>query len=80
MYIKKEDHEYLMTLINSVNEHDMHDFLDRLLAAGKEKSGVEVFKIKVIDDSISDVQAIDPSQLITRTMIKKAYEAIKEGK
>ncbi len=80
MYIKKEDYEYLRTLINSLNDSDMHDFMDRLLAAGKEKSGAEISKIKVIDDSLHDVQAIDPSEMVTRIMIKKAYKAVKEGK
>ena len=77
MYIKDEDQEYLMTLIERMNNDDMHDFLDRLLAAGKEKSGADVFIIKVIDDGTSDVQAIDPAKIITRAMIEKAYEAVK---
>lgn len=80
MYINKEDHTYFMGLFNSLDEKGQQKLLTNLQKAGEEKSGADVSKIKVIDDSIYDVQAIDPSELITRTMIKKAYKAAKEGK
>ncbi len=80
MYIKKEDHDYLSKLFQNLNESQMRNLMNHLLAAAKEKSGHYFDKIKIIDDSIRDIQAIDPLEIITRTMIKKAYKAIKEGK
>ncbi len=79
MYIKKEDHDYLTTLFQDLNEGQVHNLMNRLLAAAKEKSGGDFSKIKIFDDSIRDVQAIDPAEIITRTMIKKAYKVVKEG-
>jgi hypothetical protein len=80
MYIKKEDHIYFTGLFNSLDEKGQQKLLSNLQKAGGERSGSDVSKIKIFDDSIHDVQAIDPSEIITRTMIKKAYKATKEGK
>jgi uncharacterized protein YnzC (UPF0291/DUF896 family) len=84
MYIKKEDYRYFMGLFKSLDEAVREKFVKQIRKAGKEKVGTDISKIKVIDDSIYDVQAVDPTEIITRTMIKKAYKAIcnpkKEGK
>jgi hypothetical protein len=80
MYIKTEDHTYFMGLFNSLDEKGQQKLLSNLQKAGGERSGADVSKIRVVDDSIYNVQAVDPSELITRTMIKKAYKAAKEGK
>lgn len=80
MFIKKEDHNYFMGFFNSIDEKGKQKLLCNLQKAGGKRSGTDVSKIKVIDDSIYNVQAIDPAELITRTMIKKAHKAAKEGK
>jgi hypothetical protein len=80
MYLKKEDHAYFMGLFNGLSEKGQQKLLETLRMASGERSGADISKIKVIDDAIYDVQAIDPSELITRTMVKKAYKAAKEGK
>lgn len=80
MYINKEDHSYFMGLFNNLDEKSQEKLLNSLLKAGIERSGADVSRIKVIDDSIYDIQAIDVSELITRTMIKKAYKSAKERK
>lgn len=79
MFIKKEDHNYFMGLFNSFDEKGQQKLLNDLQKASGERSGADVSKIKVIDDSNYNVQAIDPAELITRTMIKKAYKVAKEG-
>jgi hypothetical protein len=79
MYIKKEDHSYFMGLFNSLDEAKQQTFMNNLKKTGSERVGEDVSKIKVVDDSIYDVQAIDPSEMITRTMIKKAFKIAKEG-
>jgi len=78
MYIKKEDFAYFEGLLKNLDEAGQGKFANLLRKAGSEKAGAEITKIKVIDDSIYDVQGIDPSDIITRTMIKKAYKAVKE--
>jgi hypothetical protein len=80
MFIKKQDHDYFIGLFNSLDEKGQQRFLNQLRMLGRDKSGTDITKIKVIDDSIYDVQAIDSSEIITRTLIKKAYKTIKEGK
>jgi len=80
MYIKKEDHHYLMGLFNSLDDVRQQRFINQLIKVGSEKVGADITKIKIFDDSIYNVQAIDPSEMITRTMIKKVYRAVKEGK
>ena len=79
MYIKKEDYEYFMGLFKSLDEAGQEKLVNRLRKAGSEKVGTGISKIKIYDDSIHDVQAIDPSEIITRTMIKKTYKSIKGG-
>ena len=77
MYINKEDHEYFMGLLKSLDEAGQEKLVNQLRKAASDKVGADISKIKVYDDSIFDVQAIDPSEIVTRTMIKKAYKEIK---
>lgn len=78
--MKKEDHNYFTGLFNTLGEKGQQKLLSNLQKAGEERPGADVSKIRVIDDNIYDVQATDPSELITRTMIKNAYKAAREGK
>jgi len=79
MYIKKEDFSYFEGLCKSLDEGKQKNFLDALLKAGVKRSGEIISKIQVVGDEIFDERGIDPSEFITRTMIKKAYKAAKEG-
>ena len=78
MYIKKEDFGYFEGLHKSLDEARRKKFLDILLKAGSKKIGEDISKIQVVDDSIYDERGIEPGEFITRTMIKKAYKAVKE--
>ena len=79
MYIKKEDFGYFETLYKSLEEGKKKRFLEILLKAGGKKTGEDVGKINIVDDSVFDQRGIEPHEFITRTMIKKAYKEIKEG-
>ena len=79
MYIKKEDFSYFEGLYKSLDEGKQKVFLDELLKSGVKRSGENISKIQVVGDEIFDERGIDPSEFITRTMIKKAYKAAKEG-
>lgn len=79
MYIKKEDFNYLEGLCKGLDEAKRKRLLGILIKEGSRRSGEDVSKIKIIGDEIFDVQGIDPSEMITRTMIKKAYREVKEG-
>ena len=79
MYIKKEDFGYFDGLYKSLDEAKAKRFLDILLKAGSKKAGEDISRVQVVDDSIYDERGIEPGEFITRTMIKKAYKAVKEG-
>ena len=79
MYIKKEDFSYLEGLYRTLQEDKRKRFLDILLKTLGKKAGEDISKIKIIGDEIFDVQGIEPSEMITRTLIKKAYKEAKEG-
>ena len=79
MYIKKEDFSYLEGLYRTLQEDKRKRFLDILLKTLGKKAGEDISKIKIIGDEIFDVQGIEPSEIITRTLIKKAYKEAKEG-
>jgi len=80
MYITKEDHGYLMELINSITDDQIHYFMERLLQTGIEQGGIGAGRIGVIDwGDIRALHAIDPSEIITRTMIDSAYGPIRDG-
>lgn len=78
MFIKKEDFGYIETLYKGLDEINRKRFLDILLKSAGKKAGVEISKIQVVGDEIHDVRGIEEGEMITRTMIKKAYRAAKE--
>ena len=77
MYIRKEDFAYFESLCKSLNDRRKERFLNILLKAGTDRTGQEVGKINVVDDSVFDERGIEPKEFITRTMIKKAYKEAK---
>ena len=80
MFIKKEDFGYLENLGKGLDEVAKRRFMEILRKAAANRAGEEVKKIQVVGDDIFDILAIEPGQFVTRTMIKKAYKAAKEGK
>ena len=77
MYIKKEDFGYFEGLYKSLDEAKRKRFLELLLKEGSKRVGEDISKIQVVDDSIYDERGIEPREMITRTMVKKAYKAAK---
>lgn len=80
MYIKNDDFSYFENLFKSLDEGKRKSFLNILLKSGSKKTGADVGKIRVVDDSIFDERGVEPHEFITRTMIKKAYKEAKEEK
>lgn len=78
MYIKKEDFGYFEGPYKNLDEQKRKRFLDDLPKSGSKRSGEEAKKIMVIDDSIYDERGIEPHEMITRTMIRKAFKVAKE--
>ena len=79
MFVKKEDFDYLENLNKGLDEAGKKRFMDNLRKSIANRAGEEVKKIQVVGDDIFDILAVEPSQFVTRTMIKKAYKAVKEG-
>jgi len=80
MYIKKEDFSYLEGICKTLDEQKQKLFIAALTKAAGARSGEEVIKrIQVVGDEIFDERGIEPQEFITRTMIKRAYKAAKEG-
>lgn len=80
MFIKQEDYNYFMGLFESLGEAGKKKFLELIKKAGSDRTGSDMTKIRIVVDDILDSRAVDPEDLITRTMIKKSYKAAKEGK
>ena len=78
MYIRKEDFTYLEGLNKNLDQEGQKNFMEILLKASGKRSGEAVRRIQVIDDNIFDERGIEPQEIITRTMIKKAYKSSKE--
>ncbi len=75
MFIKKEDFNYFEGLYKGLDDLQQKKFLSELLKAGVKRSGESIAKIQLVGDEIFNERGIDPSEMITRTMIKKAYKA-----
>ena len=80
MYIKEEDFNYFEGLYKSFDEVKRKEFIEALLKSGIKRRGQNITKIQVIGDEVFNERAIEPEEMITRTMIKKAYKASKEDK
>lgn len=80
MHITQKDYNYFDQLLNGLGEAEQRKFLALLKKAGSDRAGIDITKIRIVDDSILDKQAIKPQEMITRTMIKKAFKAVKERK
>lgn len=78
MYINKEDYMYFEGLSKGLDEGKRKRFLEILLKAAGKKAGTDISKIEVVGDEIYDVRGIGEGQMLTRTIIKKAYKAAKE--
>jgi len=79
MYIKKEDFNYFEGLYKSLDDEKKKKFLSGIQKAGSKRIGEDISRIQVVGDEIYDERGIEPNEMITRTMIKKAYKEAKEG-
>ncbi len=80
MYIKNEDYDYFDRLFNGLDHDRSYAFLDLLLKAGSEKTGTDVFVIRVLQQHELAQKGIEQREIITRDMIDNAYKAATEGK
>lgn len=78
MYIKKEDFGYLEGLYKVLDAARRQKFTDILLKTVSKKAGIDISRIEVVGGDIFDVRGIPQGEIVTRTMIKKAYKATKE--
>lgn len=81
MYIKKGDYQYLENLYKGLDDLRKKRFLEILLKAGAERIDREVkdiSRITILNDDMSSKGEVEEKEIITRTMIKKAYKASKE--
>ncbi len=79
MLIKKEDFKYLETLCQGLDVETKKRFLKLLAQAASVKAGENLIgKIKVVSDEIIGERGTEPSEWVTRTMIKKACKEVKQ--
>lgn len=79
MFIKKEDFKYLETLCQGLDVDDRKRFLKLLAQAAFVRAGDDLLgKIKIVGDEIIGERSTEPSEWVTRTMIKKAYKEAKQ--
>lgn len=80
MNITKKDYLYAEQLVRSLDEIGWSRFLGLLESADIGRDGSEVTKFTIVSDPIPERMALAPNDFVTRTMIKKAYQAAMEGK
>ena len=80
MCIKREHFSYFESLCDGLDGDRRKRFMDLLKKSGRKKTGVDVEKIHIVDDSIFDEKGFALGEFVTRTMIKKAYKEAAEGK
>ena len=79
MFIKKEDFKYLETLCLGLDVETKKRFLKLLAQAASVRAGEDLLgKVKVVGDEIIGERGTEPSEWVTRTMIKKAYKEAKQ--
>lgn len=78
MYMKKDDFTYFDSLYRGLEEEERKKFSEALLKSGKDRIGEDISKIQILDVEMLNAQGLEPKEIITRTMIKKAYKAAKE--
>lgn len=77
MKIRRKDYEYLENLAAGLDPAAREWLRANLVAEAAGRSGVKDFgKITIVEE---DVEAADPREWITRTVIQKAYKAAKGG-
>jgi hypothetical protein len=80
MYIKEQDYRYFENLSKEFDEKKKEKFMKLIREVAKKKTGKDVEKIKIIDDKFLMAQSIEDNEILTKTMIKKAYKLLKEEK
>ena len=81
MYIKEQDFKYFENLSKELDEKKRERFKELLVEACSEKTGKrDIGKIKVINAIFLIQNEIDNCEIVTRTMIKKAYKTAKKEK
>lgn len=75
MYIKEQDFHYLEKLCESLKDSERKLFLDSLLKASTGSTARPLEKINIVNEELLNTRAIDSSEYVTRTAIKKAYRA-----
>ncbi len=77
MYIRKEDFNYFKSLHNGLDEVKRRKFLEIIEREASNKMGGYISKIQVVGNEIYDERGFEPGEMITRTMIKKAYKQLR---
>lgn len=78
MYIKRNDYSYFETLYNDLGKRSQRKFMKKLQETLEEKAKENIEVIRVVDDEGLDPDEFPEEKFITRTMIKKAYRAVKK--
>ena len=79
MFIKKEDFKYLETLCLGLDVEMKKRLLKLLAQAASVRAGEDLLgKVKVVGDEIIGERGTEPSEWVTRTMIKKSYKEAKQ--
>lgn len=77
MYILRDDYGYLEQLFTTLEETGKLKFLELIMKDGSDKAKLDISTIQVIDKVMLQEWLISPHELLTRSMIRKAYKAAK---
>jgi Holliday junction resolvasome RuvABC ATP-dependent DNA helicase subunit len=81
MYIRRKDLEYFYSLLRSLDEEKKKRLAEILRKDCEKRSGKEeISEVIAVDERTIELEEIEPEELLTRTMIKKALKAVMDEK
>ncbi len=79
MYIRRKDLEYFYSLLRSLDEEKKKRLAEILRKDCEKRSGKEeISEVIAVDERTIELEEIEPEELLTRTLIKKALKAVRD--
>ena len=81
MYIRRKDLGYFYSLLRTLDEEKKKRLAEILRKDCEKRSGKEeISEVIAVDERTIELEEIEPEELLTRTMIKKALKAVRDEK
>lgn len=79
MYIRRKDLEYFYSLLRTLDKEKKKRLTEILKKNCEKRSGnKEISEVIAVDERTIELEEIEPEELLTRTMIKKALKVVRD--